>query len=159
MVNLHLLIFTFFNYCNNEMINKSTNNIPVTPQDVRMLMSISMGSAWMRSHPNFLQAVPEAKDLLGDIPLNTIRQQIGIVHAWMSTNWSGVCDKLGSVSSPTLIVSGTDDNTVPSGNSLIIAAKIPGAWLVHIKDAGHALMSQYPDKFNKVLQTFLSTTN
>jgi len=66
--------------------------------------------------------------------------------------------RLASVSSPTLIISGTDDNNVPSGNSLIIAAKIPGAWLVHIKDAGHALMSQYPDKFNKVLQTFLSTT-
>src|SRR5215467_15930018 len=121
MVNLHLLIFTFFNYCNNEMINKSTNNIPVTPQDVRMLMSISMGSAWMRSHPNFLQAVPETKDLFGDIPLNTIKQQYGIVHAWTSTNWSGVCDKLASVSSPALIVSGTDDNSIPSGNSLIIA--------------------------------------
>ena len=57
------------------------------------------------------------------------------------------------------MLNGTDDNTVPSGNSLIIAAKIPGSWLVHIKDAGHALMSQYPNKFNKVLQTFLSTTN
>jgi pimeloyl-ACP methyl ester carboxylesterase len=36
--------------------------------------------------------------------------------------------------------------------------KIPGAWLVKIKDAGHALFMQYPDKFNRVLQTFLSTT-
>jgi pimeloyl-ACP methyl ester carboxylesterase len=43
-------------------------------------------------------------------------------------------------------------------NSLVIAAKIPGAWLVQIKGAGHDLMFQYPDKFNKVLQTFLSTT-
>jgi len=41
---------------------------------------------------------------------------------------------------------------------LIIAGKIPGAWLVQIKDAGHALPSQYPDKVNRVLQTFLSTT-
>src|SRR5215831_7103898 len=142
-----------------EMTNKLTNNVAITPQDVRILMFASMGSAWMNSHPNFLQAVPEAKDLIGDIPLNTYKQQLGVVHAWMSTNWSGVCDKLESVSSPTLIISGTDDNTVPSGNSLIIASKIPGAWLVHIKDAGHALMAQYPDKFNKVLQTFLSTTN
>jgi hypothetical protein len=39
------------------------------------------------------------------------------------------------------------DKSVPSANSLIIAAKIPGAWVVQIKDAGHALMSQYPDKF------------
>ena len=54
---------------------------------------------------------------------------------------------------------GNKYDNVPSGNSLIIAAKIPGAWLVHIKDASHVLMDQYPDKFNKVLQTFLSTTN
>ena len=25
-------------------------------------------------------------------------------------------------------------------------------------DAGHALLAQYPDKVNKVLQTFLATT-
>lgn len=137
---------------------KSTNNVPITPQDVRMLMFISMGSAWMKSHPNFLQAVPERKDLFGGIPLNTMKVYYGIVQAWESTNWSGVCDNLTRVSSPTLIISGTDDNSIPTANSLIIAAKIPGAWLVHIKDAGHAVMSQYPDKFNKVLQTFLLIT-
>jgi pimeloyl-ACP methyl ester carboxylesterase len=47
---------------------------------------------------------------------------------------------------------------VPAANSLIIAGKIPGAWLVQIKDAGHQLMSQYPDEVNRVLQIFLSTT-
>ena len=41
---------------------------------------------------------------------------------------------------------------------LIIAGKIPGAWLIQIKDAGHQLVSQYPDEINRVLQTFLSTT-
>jgi pimeloyl-ACP methyl ester carboxylesterase len=47
-------------------------------------------------------------------------------------------------------------NSVPSANSLIIAWKIPGAWLVQINDVGHALFMQYPDKVNKVVQTFLS---
>jgi hypothetical protein len=41
---------------------------------------------------------------------------------------------------------------------LVIAGKIPGAWHVQIKNAGHALFVQYPDKVNKVLQTFLSAT-
>ena len=78
--------------------------------------------------------------------------------AWMSTNWSSVCDKLTIVSSPTLIISGTNDTSIPTANSLVIATKIPDAWLVHIKDATHNLMSEYPDNFNKVLQTFLSAT-
>ena len=43
---------------------------------------------------------------------------------------------------------------VPTANSLIIAGKIPGAWLVQIKDAGHQLPEQYPDKLNRVLQLF-----
>ena len=42
----------------------------------------------------------------------------------------------------------------PTPNSLIIAGKMPGDWLVQIKDAGHQLMSQYPDEVNRVLQSF-----
>jgi pimeloyl-ACP methyl ester carboxylesterase len=74
------------------------------------------------------------------------------------TNWSRVCEELRKISIPTLIITGTDDTTVPTANSLVIAEKIPGAWLVQIKDAGHFLPGQYPDKVNRVLQTFLSTT-
>jgi pimeloyl-ACP methyl ester carboxylesterase len=141
-----------------EMVNKSINDIPITPQEVKMLLSIPMGSAWMELHPNFLEAIPEAKDLFAGISSNTIKQQNDISQNWMATNWSGICDELTKISNPTLIITGTHDNNVPTANSLIIAGKIPGAWLVQIKDAGHALFVQYPDKVNRVLQTFLSTT-
>lgn len=43
----------------------------------------------------------------------------------------------------------------PAGNSLMIVDKIPVAWLVQIRDAGHGLMNQYPDQFNKIVSTFL----
>jgi pimeloyl-ACP methyl ester carboxylesterase len=57
-----------------------------------------------------------------------------------------------------LVIAGTDDNELlPHKNSLVIASKVPGAWLVQIKDAGHAIMNQYPDEVGMVLQTFLST--
>jgi pimeloyl-ACP methyl ester carboxylesterase len=83
-------------------------------------------------------------------------QQNKVGISWLTTNWSGICEQLRSISKPTLVIAGNDD-VVPVANSLVIAAKIPGAWLVQIKGAGHDLMFQYPDKFNKVLQTFLST--
>ena len=57
-----------------------------------------------------------------------------------------------------MVVTGTQDIAVPAANSLIIAQKIPGAWLVQIKGAGHGLMYQYPEKLSTVLQTFLTTT-
>jgi pimeloyl-ACP methyl ester carboxylesterase len=49
-----------------------------------------------------------------------------------------------------LVITGTHDNNVPSSNSLVIAGKIPGAWLVQIKGAGHALFVQYPNKVNSI---------
>jgi len=141
-----------------EMVNRSINNIPITPQDVKTLLTISMGSAWMELHPNFLETIPSDIDLFAGIPPNTIKQQNDIAQDWQATNWSGICDELTKVSNPALIITGTHSNNVPPGNSLVIAGKIPGAWLVQIKDAGHAIFDQYPEKLNSVLQTFLSAT-
>ena len=43
-----------------------------------------------------------------------------------------------------LVITGTDDNSyIPHANALVIAGKIPVAWLVQIKDADHAVMNQY----------------
>jgi pimeloyl-ACP methyl ester carboxylesterase len=90
---------------------------------------------------------------------NTIMQQYKIGVCWEATNWNGACDELDRIAKPTLVITGTDDNAyIPHENSLIIAGKIPGAWLIQIENAGHAVMSQYPDKINKILQTLLSTT-
>jgi len=44
------------------------------------------------------------------------------------------------ISIPTLIVTGTEDQVVPSTNSLVLADKMPVALLVQIKVAGHGLM-------------------
>jgi len=134
-------------------MNKSINNIPTDPQEVKTLLSISLGSGWMKLHPNI--PIPKLKDLGFS---RTSMQQFKSAQIWFATNWSGICDDLSKISNPTLIITGTDDVVVPSANSLIIAAKIPGAWLVQIKDAGHSLFNQYPDKVDRVLQTFLSTT-
>ena len=78
--------------------------------------------------------------------------------SWVASDWDGACDGLAKINKPLLVIAGTDDNLyVPHGNSLVIASKVPGAWLVQIKDAGHAVPVQYPDEVGKILQTFLST--
>jgi pimeloyl-ACP methyl ester carboxylesterase len=78
--------------------------------------------------------------------------------AWEAKNWSGVCDDLAKIDKPMLVITGTDDNLyVPHENSLVIASKVPGAWLVQIKDAGHAVVDQYPDEVGNIIETFLST--
>jgi hypothetical protein len=52
-------------------------------------------------------------------------------------------------------------NTLPQvlRGALVLAGKIPGAWHVQIKDAGHAIMVQYPAEVAQIVNTFLSTTS
>jgi pimeloyl-ACP methyl ester carboxylesterase len=141
-----------------DMINKSLNNISVSQEEMKSLISATLGSGWIRLNPDSLETVPEAKDLFASITPNNSLKQIKAVQSWFATNWSGICSQLTKISNPTLVIVGTDDVSVPTANSLVIAGKTPGAWLVQIKDAGHAIPSQYPDKINRVLQTFLSVT-
>lgn len=68
---------------------------------------------------------------------------------------SDSCDQLGILSKPTLIIVGTEDMAIPPANSLIIAAKIPGSWLVQIRGGGHGLTYQYPEQFSNIVNTFL----
>lgn len=122
-------------------------------QDPEKILSVTFPVECFKSHPNV--TIPKSKEI---VTSNTLMQQFNLNEAWLATNWSGVCSHLTKISKPTLIITGTEDVAVPAANSLILAQKIPGAWLVQIKGGGHGLMYQYPDIFNKVLQAFLSTT-
>jgi hypothetical protein len=46
----------------------------------------------------------------------------------------------------------------PHENALILVGKISGACLVQIKNAGHAIMDQYPAEIGNILDTFLATS-
>jgi pimeloyl-ACP methyl ester carboxylesterase len=142
-------------------------NIPQTPQVVKILsdlvnnrtqdpekiLSVTFPLEWVKSHPN--RTIPESKEI---VTSKTLKQQFDLNEGWLATNWSGVCGQLTKISKPTLVITGTEDVAVPAANSLILAQKIPGAWLVQIKGGGHGLMYQYPEQFNKIVKTFLETS-
>jgi pimeloyl-ACP methyl ester carboxylesterase len=122
-------------------------------QDVEKVLSVIFPPLWIKSHPDKV-GIPQSKEM---VPANTLKQQYNIIQNWFSTGWSGVCSQLSKISVPTLVITGTEDIDVPVANSFIITSKIPGSWLVQIKGAGHGLMQQYPEKFARILQTFLTT--
>jgi pimeloyl-ACP methyl ester carboxylesterase len=124
---------------------------------MRSLTNASLGAGWIRLHPDSLENVPEGQDFFASISPETQEGQENVGISWEATNWNGVCDELAKTAKPTLVITGTDDKQYQQHeNSLTIAGKIPGAWLVQIKDADHAVMDQYPDEISKILQTFLS---
>lgn len=149
-----------FKKLQSDIVNKTLNNISITAEEIKSLNSASLGSGWIKLHPESLD-IPENmtfQQLKPGLTPETMKNQANL-GVWEHTNWSGICDAEAKLAKPTLVITGTDDNDyMPHGNALILAGKIPGAWLVQIKDAGHAVMNQYPAEIGKILNTFLSTT-
>jgi pimeloyl-ACP methyl ester carboxylesterase len=144
-----------------EMVNKSLNNIPLTTEEIKSIVAASLGPAWIKLHPESLDVpanITSLQQMKPGLPPEIADNQNKIGKHWEDNpTWSGTCDELAKLNKPTLVITGTDDNMyAPHVNSLTIAEKIPGAWLVQVKNAGHAIMDQYP--VAEILNTFLSTS-
>ena len=119
--------------------------------DANMLGSTLFPKEWIKEHADFIQ-----NNLSSDMA--QVSKQSLQHHYTAISNWSGTCDKISTITNPTLIITGTKDVTSPPANALLLAEKIPGAWLVQIENGGHGVMYQYPEKFSKIIETFLSNT-
>jgi pimeloyl-ACP methyl ester carboxylesterase len=143
-----------------DITNKTQNNATVSQEDFKALVTASLGSGWIKLHPESA-VIPANSSLLGSKPglsAEMLKNQADAGWGWEAKNWSGVCDDLAKIDKPLLVITGTDDNQYnPHQNALVIASKVPGAWLVQIKDAGHAVPNQYPEEVGKIIETFLST--
>jgi pimeloyl-ACP methyl ester carboxylesterase len=146
-----------------DIVNKSLNNISITAEEIKSLSSASLGSGWIKLHPESLDIpanITSLQQLKPGLPPEIANNQNNMGKHWEDNpNWSGTCDELAKLAKSTLVMTGTDDDKYqPYVNSLKIAEKIPGAWFVQIKDAGHAIVDQYPEEIGKILNTFLFTT-
>jgi 3-oxoadipate enol-lactonase len=54
------------------------------------------------------------------------------------------CERLASITAPTLVVHGTDDVMVPPANSILLAERIPDAQLVELPGAAHLYPTDDP---------------
>ena len=147
-----------------DVVNKSLNNVSISQEEIKSLVSASLGSGWIKLHPESLDIpanITTLQQLKPGLSPEIANNQNNVGKHWEDNpNWSGACDELAKLAKPTLVITGTDDDKYqPYVNSLKIVEKIPGAWLVQIKDAGHAVMDQYPEEISKIMQTFLSMTS
>jgi pimeloyl-ACP methyl ester carboxylesterase len=143
-----------------EVVNKSLNNVSTSQEEMKAFVTASLGSGWIKLHPESIENIPTMQEAKPGLSPEAMNNQMNVGKEWEDNpNWSGTCDDLAKLGKPTLVITGADDNMyVPHVNSLKIAEKIPGAWLIQIKNAGHAVMDQYPEEMGKIMNTFLSTT-
>ena len=82
------------------------------------------------------------------------------LEAWQAQAAAGMtfdaADRIGGITQPTLVVTGTADEVVDPRNSELLAAGIPGARLEHFEGAGHLFFWQDPDRFVGLLEEFLA---
>jgi len=130
----------------------------VSPQDFKSMISGNASKEvflhtlfpqdWIQNNTEHIEK--EFIFPMGNVSARSLQLQSAAAGMWDS------CEKLSDISKPTLVITGTQDITSPPANSVRLAEKIPGAWLAQIEGGGHGLMFQYPDKFAKVLETFLA---
>lgn len=65
-------------------------------------------------------------------------------------------DDLPRITAPTIVVVADDDILIPPYLGATIAAAIPGARLVHMREGGHNCFRQDPAGFNRILEQFLA---
>lgn len=86
-----------------EITNKSLNNdiSSISQEEIKPLISASLGSGWIKLHPDSLKNIPKAQQLFASVSTNTLEQQANIGWAWEATNWKGACDELAKIAVPT----------------------------------------------------------
>lgn len=128
---------------------QTLNNISGTPEEqARQVLSYFFPQAWLQENPDYVNHFPLLK---GTVSPETVKKQ-----AQALINWKGTYDSPSQIKQPTLVLVGTDDVITTPKASLFLVEKIPLVWLVKMRGAGHGWMYQYPEKFIKVIQTFLA---
>ena len=60
-------------------------------------------------------------------PMGRVSKESLKLQTASNSMWSGSCDRLSHISNPTLVMTGTQDITLPPANSFMITERIPGA--------------------------------
>ncbi len=126
-------------------------NAHLPPADfARTTMPLSFRPGWTDEHPDeFEQLLASRLEL--PTPPEAWRAQFDA-----ATRFVGERRPLEEIASPTLVLHGTADRIVPYPNGVRIAERMPGAELVTFEGAGHLLFLEEADRFNAMVERFLT---
>ena len=131
---------------------KDLTNTSGSPEERGMrLFNLLFPDEWLSRQPAFYKWFPLPKET--SLPENIQRQ------AQACATWPGSSDRLGSIKSPALVVTGTQDVIAPPENAFILAQRINASWLVQFEGAGHGLMYQYPNRLAKIVTDFIELSD
>jgi pimeloyl-ACP methyl ester carboxylesterase len=94
-----------------EVVNKSLNNVSITQEEMKELVAASVGSGWVKLHPEVLENIPtDMQQVKPGVSPEAMNNQMNVGKHWEDNpKWSGACDELAKLAIPTLVITGTDD--------------------------------------------------
>ena len=73
-----------------EFINKSVNNIPISQEEMKEVVSTTLGSGWIKLHPEFLENLPtDFQQLKPGLSPEAMNNQTNVAMKWV-VNPTGV---------------------------------------------------------------------
>lgn len=99
---------------------------------------------------------PELNEHSFDVPSEVVKAQARAGYQLWAGPGKGVADRLGEISTPTLVASGDSDVLAPVENARYIAEQIPDATLKVYPDSGHAFLFQLHEEFAADVNEFLA---
>src|SRR5215217_2612949 len=121
-------------------------------QQAMILAQIMFPPEWLKEHSEILNTT-----VIQLTPVRSASPEIIQQQGLAVGTWRGSCDRLSSITQPTLVIVGEQDLLAPPHNSVMMAQRIPHSWLVIIEGTGHGVSWQVPNEFSAIVQTFLNT--
>lgn len=111
------------------MINEFSNQTENTTQRLEKFLPLLFPEQWRIDNPNLIQELPRSTEIS---PIKTLDLQMQAI-----SSWEGTCNRLKNITNPTMVLVGTDDVITVPENSMLMASKMTGSWLIQI--GGHAV--------------------
>jgi pimeloyl-ACP methyl ester carboxylesterase len=98
----------------------------------------------------------EVEDFIS-LALKVQQPQYAFIRQFQAAMNHDTCSRLSGLTTPTLILTGADDELVPAQNSSVMKDLIPGARLIKIEKGRHCFFIEMADQFNEAVLSFLMT--
>lgn len=102
---------------------------------------------WRKEHPDPMSWFPDFGEPTN--PEAVIEQYDSM------SSWEGTFLRLHLITAPVLVITGDNDIVTPPSNANIIVSRIPDAREVIMKDGGHGLIFQFPERVSDIVRFFL----
>jgi len=99
----------------------------------------------------FIRDEPERVEEFVRLSLQYLPSPEGAAGQMGALSVFNVKRRLGEISCPVLVITGSEDRMMPPDNSRLLAEGIPGAELYTVEGTGHSFFLEKPDEVNRVL--------